>query len=379
MPEEGVVLQENDQNRLHSVGVALYPGKAEKHLRSKLSEAALSRGILLKALDYTVPLSQQGQLDAILHKIRLPEWEKELSNYQNLHPGTIVVDAPKAIRNVGSRSSMLAALGGSGIVLQGPTGEQLHVCAPVQVAVVPGCRPEQVLQQLQQADLQAPYVAKPLWADGREGAHGLAVLLDERGVQQVAQGEGPVGLGDHLLLSPFVDHGGCLFKVYVLGPITVMVRRPSLALPVDPADVLEVHGSVTTVGRVSSYHSGSWRGDAPLGDPPHWAVQALAQELRKRLGLTLFNFDLIQPDSTQAGRYPAGADYLCIDINYFPGYEKLPDYENLMAEFLVSLFANNGPERQLFRAVSCSLHPAKAHRRRAKASNETPESPQQKQ
>lgn len=118
-------------------------------MRSKLSDAALSRGILLKALDYRVPLDQQGQLDAILHKIRLPgvcpppqpalvwlfvhlglsaaayaacmrgaEWEKELSTYQDLHPGTIVVDAPQAIRNVGSRSSMLAALGGNGIVLQ---------------------------------------------------------------------------------------------------------------------------------------------------------------------------------------------------------------------------------------------------------------------
>lgn len=30
-------------------------------------------------------------------------------------------------------------------------------------------------------------------------------------------------------------------------------------------------------------------------------MQAIAQELRKRLGLTLFNFDLIQPDPADAG------------------------------------------------------------------------------
>lgn len=58
-----------------------------------------------------------------------------------------------------------------------------------------------------------------------------------------------------------------------MGPITVMARRPSLSLPIDPGDILESRGSVTTIARVSAYHSETWRGDAPLGDPPEWAVQ----------------------------------------------------------------------------------------------------------
>lgn len=55
----------------------------------------------------------------------------------------------------------------------------------------------------------------------------------------------------------------------------------------------------------------------------------------------------------RAGRYPEGADYLCIDINYFPGFEKLPGYEDMMADFLASLFTSSVPERQLYRVVSC--------------------------
>ena len=39
-----------------------------------------------------------------------------------------------------------------------------------------------------------------------------------------------------------------------------------------------------------------------------------------------------------AGRVPDRADYLVIDINYFPGYEKLPHYEDLMAQYLATLF-----------------------------------------
>lgn len=84
-----------------------------------------------------------------------------------------------------------------------------------------------------------------------------------------------------------------------MGPITILVRRPSLRLPVVKGDLEEEVGAIQSVGRVSAYHSDSEIGTAPQGDPPHWAIQALAQHLRKTYNLTLFNFDLIQPDSTQ--------------------------------------------------------------------------------
>ena len=38
-----------------------------------------------------------------------------------------------------------------------------------------------------------------------------------------------------------------------------------------------------------------------------------------------------------AGRVPRDADYMVIDINYFPGFEKLPNYETMMVEFLCTL------------------------------------------
>ena len=62
-------------------------------------------------------------------------------------------------------------------------------------------------------------------------------------------------------------------QVYVLGPITVLARRPSLQVPVDDADVLERRGSITTLARVSAFHSETYRGSAPQGDPPQWAIQ----------------------------------------------------------------------------------------------------------
>lgn len=113
--------------------------------------------------------------------------------------------------------------------------------------------------------------------------------------------------------------------------------------------------------------------DASVADdpaaPPLWAMQQLAAHLRAALGLNLFNVDIIAPsEGLQAsgeggccaaglavnGRYESciGVDggqgpqqaaaqlderqqqLLVVDINYFPGYDKVPGAELLFAQFL---------------------------------------------
>ncbi|KAB1208602.1 Inositol-tetrakisphosphate 1-kinase 2 [Morella rubra] len=64
--------------------------------------------------------------------------------------------------------------------------------------------------------------------------------------------------------------------------------------------------------------------------PPRPLLEKLAKELRRRLGLRLFNIDMIREHGTQDVFY-------VIDINYFPGYGKMPDYEHIFTDFLLSL------------------------------------------
>lgn len=110
-----------------------------------------------------------------------------------------------------------------------------------------------------------------------------------------------------------------------------------------PKPALEV------VSRVSAYprcHSWGKYDLAPRGHgvpaPPEWLWRRIASDLRRVLNLTLFNFDLIvplEPLPRQAGLVapasPAAEEGLVhlIDINYFPGIEKLPDYEALLVRF----------------------------------------------
>lgn len=60
--------------------------------------------------------------------------------------------------------------------------------------------------------------------------------------------------------------------------------------------------------------------------PPLSFITQIAQGLRRVMRLNLFNFDVIQ-DSRCGNRY------LIVDINYFPGYAKMPGYETVLTDF----------------------------------------------
>ena len=59
-----------------------------------------------------------------------------------------------------------------------------------------------------------------------------------------------------------------------MGPIVVLVRRPSLRIPVDPEDVTQEVGAVQTIARISAFASEMPSDITQKGDPPQWVVQA---------------------------------------------------------------------------------------------------------
>ncbi len=66
---------------------------------------------------------------------------------------------------------------------------------------------------LQAAGLRPPLLFKPLWTDGREGSHGLAVLHDLAALGRLLEGGVSSELKAPLVVQQFVEHGGVLFKV----------------------------------------------------------------------------------------------------------------------------------------------------------------------
>ncbi|KAL1534243.1 Inositol-tetrakisphosphate 1-kinase 3 [Salvia divinorum] len=293
------------------VGYALTSKKVKSFMQPKFERLARNKGILFVAIDQSKPLSEQGPFDIVLHKLSGKEWRRVLEDYWNEHPEVTVLDPPRAIQQVHNRQSMLQDV--ADLNLSDRYGK---VGVPKQLVIKKD--PSSIPGAVSKAGLRLPIVAKPLVAK----SHELSLAYDEFSLQKL---EPP------LVLQEFINHGGVLFKVYIVGEAIKVVRRYSL--PDVSKCELSKSAGVYHFPRVSCAAASADEADldprvAEL--PPRPLLERLAKELRRRLGLRLFNLDIIREHGTRD-------NYYVIDINYFPGYGKMPEYEHIFTDFLLSL------------------------------------------
>ncbi|XP_042400066.1 inositol-tetrakisphosphate 1-kinase 1-like isoform X1 [Zingiber officinale] len=297
------------------VGYALTSKKVKSFLQPKLEGLARKKGIIFVAIDHFQPLLNQGPFDIVLHKLTGKEWQQILEDYLEKHPEVTVLDPPAAIKHLHNRQSMLQDV--ADLNLSDCYGK---VGVPRQLVVTKD--PSSIPDAVCKAELSLPLVVKPLVADGSAKSHELSLAFDEVSLSK---------LDPPLVLQEFVNHGGVLFKVYIVGEAIKVVRRFSLP------DVNKREPSNNTgvfqFPRVSCAAASA--DDAELDPsiaelPPRPLLENLARELRHRLGLRLFNIDIIREHGTKDRFY-------VIDINYFPGYSKMPGYEHIFTDFLLGL------------------------------------------
>nr|GMD89202.1 inositol-tetrakisphosphate 1-kinase 3-like isoform X1 [Ipomoea batatas] len=293
------------------VGYALTSKKTKSFLQPKLQGLARNKGILFVAIDESRPLADQGPFDIVLHKLTGKKWQNILEDYRMKHPDVTVLDPPDAIKHVYNRQSMLQDV--AALKLSDAYGK---VCVPRQLVIEDD--PSSIPAAVSKAQLRLPLVAKPLVAK----SHELSLAYDALSLQKL---EPP------LVLQEFINHGGVMFKVYIVGEAITVVRR--FSLPDVCRRELSKNAGVFRFPRVSCAAASADNADldprvAEL--PPRPLLERLARELRRRLGLRLFNLDIIREHGTKDR-------YYVIDINYFPGYGKMPEYEHVFTDFLLSL------------------------------------------
>ncbi|KAG5526255.1 hypothetical protein RHGRI_032515 [Rhododendron griersonianum] len=331
------------------VGYALTSKKKQSFLQPKLLSLARNKGIFFVAIDRSRPLSDQGPFDVVLHKVVItsiflsfaPFWERDgncqerngarlsrfaqskpmilistgkhkmKTDYRLKHPEVTVLDPPYSIQHVYNRQSMLEDV--PGINLPECYG---RVGVPRQLVITKD--PLSVPDEVNKAGLKLPLVAKPLIVDGTAKSHELFIAYDEFSLSNL---EPP------FVVQEFINHGGVLFKVYIIGETIKVVRRFSLPDVFNP-ELSKIAG-VFRFPRVSSAAASAEDANldpAVAGEvlfiymnlaciaelPPTPLLERLAKELRHRLGLRLFNIDIIREHGTRDL-------YYVIDINYFPG------------------------------------------------------------
>ncbi|KAG6762570.1 hypothetical protein POTOM_033079 [Populus tomentosa] len=367
--------------KLVVVGYALTSKKKKSFLQPKLEVLARDKGILFVAIDLNRPLLDQGPFDVVLHKLLGKDWCGAIEDYRKKNPEVAVLDPPDAIEQLLNRQSMLNDV--TDLNLSDSYGK---VCVPRQMVI--NNDPSSIPHEVTRAGLKLPLVAKPLVVDGTAKSHEMFLAYDQFSLSEL---EPP------LVLQEFVNHGGILFKVYIVGEAIKVVRRFSLPnvtkqelskvegvfrfprvssaaasaddADLDPSVAGEILQNILLFSFSKSDCSGygeNWLNCFFVGLsisltitlcgslaelPPLPLLEKLARELRRRLGLRLFNVDMIREHGTKDVFY-------VIDINYFPGkyitftqvfylsrYGKMPDYEHIFTDFLLSLMQSKYKNR----------------------------------
>lgn len=336
--------------RRFSIGYALAPKKQQSFIRESLINLARERLIDLIKIDTEMPLIDQGPFDCILHKLYGDDWKKQLVDYKVKNPNVVILDAPEAIERLHNRISMLQVVSELKIV----QNDRETFGIPKQIVIYDA---ETLRDHRSWEGLKFPVIAKPLVADGSAKSHKMSLVYNHGGLSN---------LKPPIVLQEFVNHGGVIFKVYVVGEYVKCVKRKSL--PDVSEEKLESLGGLVTFSQVSNLASNEMTAEKyykmmQLDDcemPPQEFITDIARGLREVMKLNLFNFDVIR-DTRLGNRY------LVIDINYFPGYAKMPSYESVMTDFFWNVVAkkekrevvkNEGSgdeERKLLDNIGCDL------------------------
>ncbi|XP_055826613.1 inositol-tetrakisphosphate 1-kinase 1-like [Solanum dulcamara] len=285
------------------IGYALAPRSVSSFIQDSLLVYAKQRGIDLIPIDLGKPLIEQGPFDSVFHKLYDAEWKKQLEEFSLENPTAIMVDPIESIEKLHNRVSMLDAVGQLKI-------ENLEI--PLQVFVDSN---ESLQDAIANQAMKFPLIAKALIANATADAHQMFLVLNRDGLN---------GIKTPIVLQEFINHGGVIFKVYVAGDHAKCVKRKSLVDITE--EKLGNSDNLIPFSLISEFAEGDENLTKLMEAaemPPSSFVNEVSKQLRHALKLHLFNYDMIR-DSRDGNRY------LIIDINYFPGYAKVPEYELML-------------------------------------------------
>ncbi|PKA53262.1 Inositol-tetrakisphosphate 1-kinase 1 [Apostasia shenzhenica] len=324
-------------SRRFRIGYALAPKKKQSFIQPSLVTLAQERGIDLVSIDSSRPLSEQGPFDCVLHKLCGEDWKAQLKDYADKHPSVPIIDEPQAIERLHNRISMLQVVSELEIPQETET-----FGIPSQVVVYDSMA---LSDSRAVGALRFPVIAKPLVADGSAKSHKMSLVFHRDGLLK---------LKPPLVLQEFVNHGGVIFKVYVVGDYVKCVKRRSL--PDVSLEKLESSEGSLSFSQISNmtthdrtqkeYYMSMQLEQAEV--PPQSFLTDIARGLSRAMRLHLFNFDVIR-DTT------AGNHYFVIDINYFPGYAKMPSYETVLTDFFWNLVHERKNEDDMYSALGSEI------------------------
>ncbi|XP_042465857.1 inositol-tetrakisphosphate 1-kinase 1-like [Zingiber officinale] len=343
-------------DRRFLVGYALLPEKEQSFIRPSLVTTARDRGIDLVRIDSLRPLIEQGPFDCVIHKRQDEKWRLQLIDFRAKNPSIPIVD--QTLHNIDLLLNRITMREFVSKINIHPGTETFGV--PKQMVIYHQNNVLHNYYEKIESCLGFPIIVKPVRCNTSNKSHRMTSRLGT--ILSMPWLQFP------MVLQQFVNHGGVVFKVYVAGNYVQCVKRKSLKLQrrcVKRKSLKDIRGDDLfpfTYSRVppgpyqnpedveyaenleaAELPSSSCQNPEDVDDedveaaelPPQSFLEKIARGLRQATGLRLFNFDMIRDAD-------ARDHYFIIDINYFPGYSKMPGYEEFVTNFLWDMVHEKG-------------------------------------
>jgi inositol-1,3,4-trisphosphate 5/6-kinase/inositol-tetrakisphosphate 1-kinase len=283
-------------------------------------------GLDIIKLDLDESFEEQGPFDLIFHKLTDQISRSELGcsdafkqierfkMYLAKNPKVVVVDPIENVMKLFDRMQQYD------LVQQLFKADDETHCFTPQFVQLNSKNMDENKTALQTNRVQFPIVCKPMISHGSSLCHEMSIIFNESGLNDI---EVPC------VAQTFVNHNAKLFKIFVVGDQHFIVERPSVK-NLKAGDYATIFFNSNNVSKpnASSFLTEVIESELelPIIEPDVTKLRQLSSSVQKSFELDLLGIDVIIENKT--GRYAI------IDINTFPGYEDVPNFLDVLLDFI---------------------------------------------
>ena len=305
------------------VGFCLNERKMKKLNIKRLIPEFSKLNIHSSMIDMMKDLEEQGPFDVIIHKVlgmknsqtkdRVSAVDM-LKQYCKSHKDDVtLLDPIDLSEKIGDRLEMTNILKKCEFSMNGIT-----VFVPKSILITEDMSLEGIKKTLQEQQIQFPILAKP------KGV--VPIGSDLEVISIIFSEEQLCDIPKPSIIQEFHNHGGVMYKIYVIGEKYRICQRPSIK-NLDCCSQTSICFSTKDISKTGvpchpELHdcdpsSSVWLTSvSDILNPD--VINELVKRLRATTGVSLAGLDLILVERT--------GDYGIIDLNYFPGYDGVNEH-----------------------------------------------------
>ena len=317
----------SSERRKIRLGIMIPKDKNKKlNLRPRIQKCCDQENIEIIEIDIHRELEEQGPFDVLVHKVvdftkdgltntESDELIRRTKCYCQKQSGMAVIDDIEVITDLTSRGYQYGLLDKCTMILN-----DIQVYAPKSLEISEDCSLGRLHELIEEAGIQFPVLGKPLASSTAKGAHEMSLVFSK---EQLCDLPRPC------LLQEFRNHGGVIYKVFVMGERINICERPSVKdLDCDPCRKSLVFDTrdISKTGKVfvpelhkEDPNKREWLSCDEKPDMLNLTVvKAIHKKLSELTGLKLYGLDILKDNK---------GDYALVDLNHFPGYTGVRENE----------------------------------------------------